>query len=295
MMGRFDTRRDKVFMVVVYTVMILVTVVMLYPFWDQVVLSLSTRAQALEGGFRVWPSPISLDAYRYVLDSPEIWRAALNTVQRVIFGTAWGVAVTALTAYPLSRDDFPMRRVFTIMIVFTMLFSGGLIPDYLLRKELHLLNNPLVLILPGLTAFNIIIMRNFFRSLPQEVMEAAELDGANEWRLFRDIALPLSKPILATMALFIAVAHWNAYFDALIYITDRDKYVLQVVLRRVLLEGQVDMFIPGGTDLSGFVQPPTQETVKAALVMVTTLPVILVYPFLQRFFIKGTLLGAVKE
>jgi putative aldouronate transport system permease protein len=282
-------------MVVVYTVMILVTVVMLYPFWDQVVLSLSTRAQALQGGFRVWPSPISLDAYRYVLDSPEIWRAALNTVQRVIFGTAWGVAVTALTAYPLSRDDFPMRRVFTIMIVFTMLFSGGLIPDYLLRKELHLLNNPLVLILPGLTAFNIIIMRNFFRSLPQEVMEAAELDGANEWRLFRDIALPLSKPILATMALFIAVAHWNAYFDALIYITDRDKYVLQVVLRRVLLEGQVDMFIPGGTDLSGFVQPPTQETVKAALVMVTTLPVILVYPFLQRFFIKGTLLGAVKE
>lgn len=282
-------------MVGVYTFLVIVVVAMLYPFWDQLVLSMSTRVQALGGGLRLFPSPVTLDGYRYVLDSPEIWRAAFNTLQRVVLGTIWGVAITALTAYPLSRDDFPFRRVFTIMIVFTMLFSGGLIPDYLLRKELGLLNNPLVLILPGLTAFNIIIMRNFFRSLPPEVMEAAELDGANEWRIFRDMALPLSKPILATMALFIAVAHWNAYFDALIYITDRDKYVLQVILRRVLLESQLDMFIPAGTDLSGVVQPPTQETVKAALVMVTTLPVIVVYPFLQRFFIKGTLLGAVKE
>lgn len=295
MTGRFDTRRDKVFMVGVYTFLVTVTIVMIYPFWDQAVLSLSTRAQALDGGFRLWPAPVTFDAFRYVLDSPEIWRAALNTMQRVVFGTLWGVAITALTAYPLSRDDFPLRRFWTILIVFTMLFSGGLIPDYLLRKELHLLNNPLVLILPGLTAFNIIIMRNFFRSLPQEVLEAAELDGANEWHLLKDIVLPLSKPILATMALFIAVAHWNAYFDALIYITNRDKYVLQVILRRVLLEGQVDMFVPGGADASGFVQPPTPETVKAALVMVTTLPVILVYPFLQRFFIKGTLLGSVKE
>lgn len=294
-MARYDTLRDRILMAGIYTFLIMVVVVMLYPFWDQLVLSMSTRSQALRGGLRLIPSPITLDGYRYVLDSPELWRAAFNTLQRVVLGTIWGLAVTMLTAYPLSRDEFPFRRVFMIMIVFTMLFSGGLIPDYLLRKELGLLNSPLVLILPGLTAFNIIIMRNFFRSLPQEVMEAAELDGANQWRIFRDIALPLSKPILATMALFIAVAHWNAYFDALIYITDRDKYVLQVILRRVLLESQVGMFIPTGTDLSGVVQPATQETIKAALVMVTTFPVIVVYPFLQRFFIKGTLLGAVKE
>jgi putative aldouronate transport system permease protein len=292
-MHRFDTRQDKVFMGIVYLVMIFVTVAMLYPFWDQVVLSMSDRAQALQRGVRWWPHTVTFDAYRYVLDSPEIWRAAFNSVQRVFLGTIWGVGITALTAYPLSRDDFPFRRVFTLMIVFTMLFSGGLIPDYLLRRELHLLNNPLVLILPGLTAFNIIIMRNFFRSLPQELMEAAELDGAGEWRVLRDIVLPLSKPILATMALFIAVAHWNAYFDALIYITDRDKYVLQVILRRVLLEGQGDMFVAGPD--SAYMVPPTAETVKAALVMVTTLPIILVYPFLQRYFIKGTLLGAVKE
>jgi putative aldouronate transport system permease protein len=293
-MHRFDTRGDRIFMFFVYIVIAFVTVAMLYPFWDQVVLSVSDRAQAMQRGIRWWPNTITFDAYRYVLDSPEIWKAALNSLERVVLGTIWGVAITALTAYPLSRDDFPLRRLWTIMIVFTMLFSGGLIPEYLLRKELHLLNNPLVLILPGLTAFNIIIMRNFFRSLPQDLLEAAELDGAGEWRVLRDIVLPLSKPILATMALFIAVAHWNAYFDALIYITDRDNYVLQVILRRVLLEGQADMFVDG-PDVSGVVAPPTAETVKAALVMVTTLPIIIVYPFLQRYFIKGTLLGAVKE
>lgn len=292
-MQRFDTRGDRIFMFCIYVALILMTLAMLYPFWDQVVLSVSDRSQALQRGIRWFPHTITWDAYRYVLDSPEIWRAALNSFQRVIFGTIWGVAITALTAYPLSRDDFPLRRVFTIMIVFTMLFSGGLIPDYLLRRELGLLNNPLVLILPGLTAFNIIIMRNFFRSLPQDLMEAAELDGAGEWQVLKDIVLPLSKPILATMALFIAVAHWNAYFDALIYITDRDKYVLQVILRRVLLEGQGDMFVSGPEVAN--LAPPTAETVKAALVMVTTLPIIVVYPFLQRFFIKGTLLGAVKE
>jgi putative aldouronate transport system permease protein len=292
-MHRFDTRGDRIFMVFIYITLIFITLAMLYPFWDQVVLSVSDRAQALQRGIRWFPHTVTFDAYRYVLDSPEIWRAAFNSFQRVIFGTIWGVAITALTAYPLSRDDFPLRRVFTIMIVFTMLFSGGLIPDYLLRKELGLLNNPLVLILPGLTAFNIILMRNFFRSLPSDLLEAAELDGAGEWQVLKDIVLPLSKPILATMALFIAVAHWNAYFDALIYITDRDKYVLQVILRRVLLEGQGDMFV-SGPEIANLA-PPTAETVKAALVIVTTLPIIVVYPFLQRYFIKGTLLGAVKE
>lgn len=293
-MHRFDTRGDRILMFCIYTFLVLLTLAMLYPFWDQVVLSVSDRAQALQRSIRWYPRTITWDAYRYVLDSPEIWRAGFNSLKRVVFGTIWGVTITALTAYPLSRDDFPLRRVFTIMIVFTMLFSGGLIPDYLLRKELGLLNNPLVLILPGLTAFNIILMRNFFRSLPPEMMEAAELDGAGEWQVLKDIVLPLSKPILATMALFIAVAHWNAYFDALIYITDRNEYVLQVILRRVLLEGQGDMFVTGPEN-GGVVAPPTAETVKAALVIVTTLPIILVYPFLQRFFIKGTLLGAVKE
>lgn len=286
-----DTLSDKLFLGVVYLVMLILIVVMLYPFWDQLVLSLSTRENALKSGIHLFPYPISLYGYNYVLESSEVWHSFLNTVIRVVFGTAWGVAITALTAYPLSRDDFPFKNVFTVLIIFTMLFSGGLIPSYLLRQSLGLLNTYQVLILPGIAAFNLIIMRNFFRSIPAELQEAAEMDGANDFDIFWRVVLPLSKPVLATIALWIAVGHWNAYFDALIYITDRDKYVLQVVLRRILLEGQIDMFLP---DTSGVVQPPTPETIKAALVMVSTLPIVMVYPFLQRYFIKGTLLGAIK-
>lgn len=294
-MARYDTWRDKVLMGVIYLMLIGVTFIMLYPFWDQLVLSLSTRAQALEGGIRLVPAPVSWDAYREVLDSPELWQAARNTTLRVIAGTLFGVYITALTAYPLSRDEFPLRRFWTILIVFTMLFSGGLIPNYLLRKDLNLLDNPLVLILPGLSAFNVIILRNFFRSLPPELTEAAQLDGASAWQIWRQIVMPLSKPVLATIGLFIAVAHWNAYFDALIYITDPDLTVLQVVLRRVLLEDQLALMMGAGAVTIAEQQRPTPETVKAALVMVTTVPILLIYPFLQRYFIQGTLLGSVKE
>ncbi|MGH2557846.1 MAG: carbohydrate ABC transporter permease [Thermomicrobiales bacterium] len=294
-MARYDTWRDKVLMGVIYLMLIGVTFIMLYPFWDQLVLSLSTRAQALQGGIRLLPSPITWDAYREVLDSPELWKAARNTALRVIAGTLFGVYITALTAYPLSRDEFPLRRFWTILIVFTMLFSGGLIPNYLLRKDLNLLDNPLVLILPGLSAFNVIILRNFFRSIPPDLTDAAQLDGASDWQIWRQIVMPLSKPVLATIGLFIAVAHWNAYFDALIYITDPDLTVLQVVLRRVLLEDQLALMMGTGPVTIAEQQRPTPETVKAALVMVTTIPILLIYPFLQRYFIQGTLLGSVKE
>lgn len=291
-MARYDTWRDRLFMVFVYAVLIVVAIVMLYPFWEQLMLSLSTREDALRGGFRWLPNPLVLDAFQDVLDSPEIWGAFRNTLFRVVVGTAWGVFVTALIAYPLARDDFPLRRLWMTLIVFTMLFSGGLIPNYLLRKSLGLINNPLVLILPGLFGFNIIIMRNFFRAIPYELTEAARLDGATDWQIWWRIVLPLSKPVLATMTLFLAVYHWNAYFDALIYITDRDLYVLQVILRRVLLEGQADLYVPGTA--MDTARKPTAESVKAALVMVTVIPIVLIYPFLQRYFIKGTLLGAVK-
>lgn len=294
-MSRYNTMGDRLLLILVYLVSIMVVIVMLYPFWDQFVVALSTRQNALKPGFHLIPYPLDFNAYRDVLAAPEVWRGLRNTLFRVILGTAWGVFITALTAYPLSRDSFPYQRFFMLLIVFTMLFSGGLIPSYLLRKGLGLLNNPLVLVLPGLAAFNIIIMRNFYRALPRELTEAAQLDGATDWQIWWRVILPLSKPVLATVALFIAVAHWNAYFDALIYITDRDKYVLQVVLRRILLEGQVEMFVPGGIDTSGVTQAPAAESVKSALVMVSTLPIVLVYPFLQRYFIRGTLLGAVKS
>ncbi len=291
----FDTTADRIFIGIVYVLMVLVAIVMLYPLWDQFVLSLSTRQGALSRGLRLFPNPPTVEAYRQILSSNEVWRSFNNTLIRVVTGTFWGVFITALTSYPLSRDNFPFRRTLTLIILFTMLFGGGLIPDYLLRKNLGLLNTRLVLILPGIAAFNVIIMRNFYRSLPRELEEAAQIDGASDWGIWWRIVLPLSKPVLATIGLWIAVTHWNAYLDALIYITDRDKYVLQVVLRRILLEGQVDMFLTPGMDGAMGAQRPTPETVKAALVMVSTLPIVAVYPFLQRYFIKGTLLGAVKS
>lgn len=292
--ARFDTTGDRVLMVICYIIVTGVAVSMLYPFWDQLVMSFSTRAQALQGGFRWLPHPLTLEAYREVFESPPLWTAARNTLFRVVAGTAFGVFVTALISYPLSRDEFPLRRTWMVLIVFTMLFSGGLIPNYLLRKDLGLIDNPIVLILPGLAAFNIVLMVNFYRSLPPELIQAAQLDGASHMQVWWQIILPLSRPILATISLFIAVAHWNAYFDALIYITDPDKQVLQVLLRRVLLEDQLESIMPASATTTTTDQP-TPETVKAALVMVTTIPVLIIYPFLQRYFIRGTLLGAVKE
>jgi len=292
-----DTTADRILVLGIYAFMIVLAVVMLYPFWEQVVLSFSTRAQALRDTLHLVPYPVSLEAYDRVLGSHEVWHAFLVTVFRVVVGTIFGLAVTAMTAYPLARDDFPFRDIFLALILFTMLFNGGLIPDYLLRKSLHLLNTLLVLILPGISAYNVIIIRSFYRyAIPRELQEAAQLDGASDWDVWWHVVLPLSKPVLATVGLWLAVSHWNAYFDALIYITDHDKYVLQVILRRILLENQIEMFLPPGTarDIGAVGQPPTPETVKAALIVVSTIPIVLIYPLLQRYFIKGITLGSLK-
>ena len=295
MFSKHDTFIDKILMAVIYLFMIALLIVMVYPFWDQFIMSISMRQAALKGGFRLWTWPINLEGYKSVLKSRQIGVSALNTMYRVVVGTIWTVFLTSLTSYPLSRDDFPLKGLFTGLILFTMLFSGGLIPGYLLRKDLGLIDKRLVFILPGVGAYNIIIMRNFFRSIPRAIQESAKLDGASDLVIWARIIMPLSMPVLATIALWSAVGHWNAYFDSLIYITDRSKYVLQVVLRRVLLEDElISMGVQPGPEVGVMLSRPTSETVKAALLMVTTLPIVLVYPFLQRYFIKGILLGAVK-
>jgi len=296
MFEKHDTSLDKVFVTLVYASMFLLLVIMIYPFWDQLIMSVSMRTAALRGGFRLWTWPLNFEPYRSVFQSSHLLEAALNTVYRVVLGTVFTIVVTSLTSYPLSQDHFPLKGFFTAIILFTMLFSGGLIPSYLLRKQLNLLDKRLVLILPGIGAYNVIIMRNFFKSIPAEIQESARLDGASDVAIWARIIMPLSKPVLATIALWTAVGHWNAYFDSLIYITDRSKEVLQVVLRRALLEDElVSMGMQPGPELGNVMQrKPTNEMVKAALLMVTTLPIVMIYPFLQRYFIKGIMLGAVK-
>lgn len=289
-----DTVGDRILVLICYILVVLLCIVMLYPFWDQFVMSVSTRQAALIGGFRLWTWPLSDSGYKFVLSSRELGLAALNTLFRVSVGTVWSVVVTALTAYPLSRKDLPFKTALTGFFIFTMFFSGGLIPTYIWIKQLGLINNRLVLILPGIAAYYLVIMRNFFMGMPPELTEAAQIDGADDLTLWWQIVMPLSLPIIATIALWTAVNHWNAYFDALIYMTDRSKYVLQILLRRVLIDTDlINMGMQPGQGMDINIRP-TEETVKAALLIVTTVPILAVYPFAQKYFIRGILQGSIK-
>ncbi len=266
----------------------------LYPFIYTVSISLSTAAEASRDGFHLFPRDISLVSYQMVLSNPNILGGYMNTLVRTLLGTVLTVTACSIAAYPLARKEMPHRALITFLIVFTMLFSGGMVPSYLLIKKLGLINSVWALVLPGmLAAFNIIIIKNFFQSLPESLGESARIDGAGEWAILFRIYMPLSKPVLATVALWSAVAHWNAWFDALLYITDDRKQVLQTFLQRIVIESSTQLMELGVTDTS--IVQFTTETIKAATIVVTILPIICVYPFLQKYFVKGILLGGVKE
>lgn len=298
--GKRRTKRkicaaDRALTIFCYTCVFLVVAVTFVPFWELAVTSLCTRADAARSGIRLFTANPTLDAYRQVLSSKNIWNSAWNSVVRVVLGTVISVGLTALTAYPLSKADFIGVKFFTVAILFTMVFSGGLIPSYfLITKTLHMTDSIWSMILPGAVgAYNLIIMRNFLRSIPQSLEDAARIDGAGELYVWWKIVMPLSKPVLATVALWKAVDHWNAYFDCLLYIRDQSKFVLQVLLRRVLVEQQMAMLQEGF--VMDMASKPTEATVRAALILISTLPIVLVYPFLQKYFMQGIMLGGVKE
>ncbi len=266
----------------------------LYPFLYTLSLSFSTAAEANREGFHFFPRAVSLASYQMVLSNPDILRGYVNTITRTLLGTALTLVATCVAAYPLARKNLPHRSAITFFIVFTMIFSGGLVPGYLLIKNLGLINSIWALIIPTLiTAFNVIIMKNFFDAIPESLAESARIDGANEWSILFRIYIPLSKPVLATVALWTAVMHWNSWFDAMLYITDDRKQVLQTFLQRIVIESSTQMMELGITNSSvtGF----TTETVKAATIILTILPIICIYPFLQKYFVKGVMMGGVKE
>ena len=291
-----DTFKDKIFVVMCYIVVILLVIATFYPFWDTLVLSISPREEALQPGFRFFPSAPTLEAYRSVLGSHEIIRGFFNALVRVVVGTFVSILVVTLAGYPLSKREMPFSRPITLFFLFTMYFNGGLIPTYLLIVNLGLINSIWSLILPGAaSAFNLIIMRSFIETLPTSLEESATIDGANFFQIWWKIILPLSKPVIATVILWLAVAHWNAWFDAMIYMHERARFTLPVVLRRILIENQLEQLMPGhdfGVDIHR--PPPTPETIQGAVIMVSTIPIVLVYPFLQKYFTKGVMLGAVK-
>ncbi len=265
-----------------------------YPFYYTVVLSLSSATAALEPGFKFWPKEFSWTSYQMVFSNPDILTGYRNTLFRTVTGTMGVLFFTSLLAYPLSRRNLVHRRGWMIFLLITMIFHGGLVPTYLLIRNLGLMDNLLVYVLPGLiTAFNVIILKNFFQGIPDSLAESARIDGASEWHILFRIYLPLSKPVLATIALWTAVAHWNAWFDALLYIHSDNKQVLQMFLQRVVIGSNTELIEKN--ILNPEVLQFTPETIKAATVIVTILPILAVYPFLQRYFMKGILLGSVKE
>ncbi|MEF3305909.1 carbohydrate ABC transporter permease [Paenibacillus sp. GYB003] len=264
----------------------------IFPFAHLLSLSLSTGNVPLTQ-IHLIPPELTLANYKKVFTNEFVLSGFVNTVVRTVLGTALSLCVTVFAAYPLAKRYFPHRTFWTGFIVFTMFFSGGLIPSYLLVKNLGLMNSVWALVLPGLvSAFSLVIARNFFMAVPESLEESAKIDGANDIVILMRIVVPISMPIIATLSLWMAVSHWNAWFDSMIYMTDPHKQVLQVVMRRIVLLGTKDMMDLNTLDDPNM--PVNPETIKAATLMVTIIPIVLFYPFLQKYFVKGVLVGSLK-
>lgn len=281
---------EKIWQTVVYFILIILALLCLLPFLYVVAVSVTPESEVLRRGIVIIPESFTFIAYKEVFISHGIGQAYKITLFRTIVGTALNVLFTVLAAYPLSKKYLPGRSTFLIFIVFTMMFSGGLIPTYLLIRSLGLLDSPWVLIIPHLiSAFNLVIIKGFFEQLPAEIEESARVDGASELQSLWRIILPLSLPVLATISLFYAVGHWNSYFDAIVYLNDSNLMPLQVVLRNILLNvatQSADSIANSGT-VSKF-------AVQMAAIVVTTVPILIVYPFMQKHFTKGVLMGSIK-
>jgi putative aldouronate transport system permease protein len=264
-----------------------------YPFLYLLALSLEHPDSSLLQ-VRLWPQRFYLGSYEKVLASDLIGYGFLNSLFRTIVGSGLSLLVSVCLAYPLAKRYLPSRTFWTGFIVFTMFFSGGLVPTYLLVKNLGLIDNLWSMVLPGLVpTFTMIIVRNFFMTLPESIEDSARMDGANDITILFRIAIPMSMSIMATAVLWTAVDHWNAWFDCLIYINTARKQVLQLMLRRLVIEGNQEM-VQVDTSIGDMVQA-NPETIKAATIVVVTLPIIILYPFLQKYFVKGIVVGSLKE
>ena len=289
------SRGERVFQAAVYAIIVLIAVFTLYPLIYSLSASVSEPREILNGHVWLYPVNITTNAYQRVFRSADIQSGYLNTIIYAVAGTALNLLMTIAAAYPLSMKDMKGRNFITIMITFTMFFSGGMIPTYINIKNLGLLNTRWSVILPGLiNVTNLLILRNYFiNSVPDELHEAAEIDGSSPMNTLFTIILPLSKSILVVITIYYFVAHWNAYFDAMMYITKRNKWPLQVFLRQILLLSQMgDMAETMGADDANTAL--LYASLKYAIIIIAALPLIIVYPLVQKFFEKGIMLGSVK-
>lgn len=298
--GIKESRGDKLFLACNYLYVFLAFLIVFYPLVYMISASISDPKAVASGEMWLWPKGITLEGYKMVFRNTNIWIGYENTIIYTVVGTAINLFVTLPAAYALSRRDFVGRNFFMGMFMVTMFFSGGLIPTYLLVKELGMMNSMWAIVLPSAASiWNIIVSRTFFQSsIPKELQEAAQIDGCSNMRLFFRIILPLSLPIIAVMALFYGVGNWNSYFSALIYLNEAGKYPLQLVLRQILVLQEMGAQGGGAIDISSATAMNSKAEiaalVKYAVIIVATIPVIVIYPFLQRYFVQGVMIGSVK-
>lgn len=289
-----ETRADRAFTVFNYIFLAIVAIVVLYPLLFVLSASFSNPEYVISGDMWLWPKEFTVEAYQKVFQNEDIINGFINTLKYTFFGTLLNIVLTICAAYPLSRRELKGKGVIMAFMVFTMFFSGGLIPTYLLIRDLGMINTFWVMIIPNAVAvWNIIIMRTFFQSIPHELEESAMIDGAGNFRILWSVVLPLSMPVMAVMVLFYAVGHWNSYFQALIYLQDQSKFPLQLILRQILIQGQADDMIKG-TSESFLAQKLSVEGLKYAVLIVANLPMLMLYPFLQKYFVKGVMIGSLK-
>ncbi|WP_080836367.1 carbohydrate ABC transporter permease [Cohnella massiliensis] len=281
----------RLFSIVNFALLAVIALVTVLPFVHVVAGSFTTNAEIAAKKFILVPTVWSTEAYRFIFSTPTIFRAMAVSIGVTLVGTLFSMLITSLMAYGLSRRDLDGRGGLMFLVVFTMLFSGGMIPTFLVVKELGLIDTYAALILPSaITAFNMIILKNFFQNIPEGLEESAKIDGCHDFGILFRIVLPLSMPAIATISLFYAVTYWNTYMNAILYLNKSEMWPIQVLLRQIVV-------LASGMDYSSNLDsavPPPEQSVKMAVIVVATLPILLVYPFLQKHFAKGAMLGSIK-
>ncbi|CAH8714984.1 carbohydrate ABC transporter permease [Paenibacillus thiaminolyticus] len=295
-----DSIGDRIFIAFIYVFLALLAFSTFYPFWNSLVISFNEGLDTAKGGITFWPREFTLENYRIVFEDSRLMNGFVIAALRTVIGTLSAILATSIFAYGMSKRELMGRKYYMIMCIITMYFGGGLIPTYMLIRSLGLFNSFWVFIIPALiSVWNMIIFRTFFQGLPAGLEESAKIDGCGNWGTFFRIVLPLSGPVMATLSLFTAVAHWNEWFVASIYITNEDLLPIQTVLRQILFSNIASEQM-ANVDMSAIAhmnaaKKITSKALTMATIMVATVPIVCVYPFLQKYFVKGVLIGSLKE
>jgi putative aldouronate transport system permease protein len=293
-MRKIKSGGERTFDIILIAISIIILLIIAYPLYFVIIASFSEPEAVLGGNISFWPVGFNLESYKMILNEEKIWIGYKNSILYAVLGTGINLILTTLTAYPLSRKEMPYRNAVTFVITFTMLFSGGMIPIYMVVRGLSLTDTIWAMVIPNaISTYNMLVMKNYFQSnIPEELHEAAAIDGCGHFQSLLRVVLPLSTPIIAVITLFYAVGHWNAFFNAIIYLRDQSLYPLQIILREIMLQNSLEAV---GGDMVGMYEKVMRgETMKYAVILVASAPVLMLYPFVQKYFVKGIMVGAVK-